>query len=213
MAKKKKSAKSNKRQAYGITVLKASHKKVRQLKEIHAPEIHGNKFWTSSWLIMDYLEQQGLPPKARVLEAGCGWGLAGIYCAKRYDAMVTGVDADDAVFPYLDLHAAVNGVQIETMKSRFEDIKKKVLSSQDILLGSDVCFWENMVDPLYKLVGKAIKAGVQQVILADPGRPPFEEMCGRCVDTFGGVTQPWAVEEPVRASGTLLIVGSLPHKD
>ena len=213
MAKKKKNTKTTKRHAYGITVLKASHKKVRRLKKDYEPEIHGNKFWTSSWLIMDYLEQQGLPCKARVLEAGCGWGLAGIYCARRYDAVVTGVDADDAVFPYLDLHAAVNEVQVKTVKSRFEDIKKKVLARQDILLGSDVCFWDNMVEPLYKLVDKAVKVGVQQVILADPGRPPFEEVCRRCVDKFGGITQEWAVEEPVRASGTLLIVGSLPHKD
>ena len=211
MAKKKKSAKKTERQAYGITVLKASHKKVRQLKKQHDPEIHGNKFWNSSWLIMDYLEHQGLPHKARIMEVGCGWGLAGMYCAKHYDAVVTGVDADDAVFPYLDLHAEVNGVRVKTVKSRFEDLKKKALAKHDVMLGSDICFWDSMVDPLYKLVSKALKAGVQQVILADPGRPPFEEVCRRCAEKLGGITKQWTVEEPIRASGSLLIVGALPH--
>ncbi len=212
MAKKKKGEKTTKREAYGITVLKASHKKVRQLKKEYEPEIHGDKFWNSSWLLMDYLEHQGLPYQARVMEVGCGWGLAGMYCAKHYGAVVTGVDADDTVFPYLDLHAEVNGVQVKTMKSQFENLKKKLLAKQDVVLGSDICFWDNMVDPLYKLVRRAVKAGVQQVVLADPGRPPFEEVCQRCTEKLGGGTKEWSVEEPVRASGTLLIVGSLPQK-
>ena len=210
MPKTKKSAKKTLRQAYGITVLKASHKQVRQLKRRHDPDIHGNKLWNSSWLIMDYLEHQGLPPGARVMEVGCGWGLAGIYCAKRHGAVVTGIDADPKVFPYLDLHCRLNEVEVETLESRFESVKKKLLAQQDVILGSDICFWDSMADPLFKLVRKAVKSGVQQVILADPGRPPFEEVCRRCADGLGGVTKEWHVEEPVRASGTLLLVGSLP---
>ena len=119
--KKKKEAKSTERQAYGLTVLKASHRKIRQLKRKHEPEIHGNKLWTSSWLIMDFLEQQGLPKKPRVMEVGCGWGLAGIYCAKRHRASVLGIDADENVFPYLDLHAEVNGVKLQGIISWFDN--------------------------------------------------------------------------------------------
>lgn len=212
MAKTKKSARKTVRQAYGITVLKASHKHVRQLKRQHEPEIHGNKLWNSSWLIMDYLEHQGLPTGARVMEVGCGWGLAGIYCAKRYGAVVRGVDADPNVFPYLELHTRINEVEIETLQSRFENVKKTLLAQQDVVLGSDICFWESMADPLFKLIRKAVRSGVQQVIVADPGRPPFEDVCRRCSDELGGVTKDWHVEEPVRASGTLLLVGSLPTR-
>ena len=210
MPKKKKRAKKTERQAYGITVLKAADKRVRKLKKEHEPSIHGNKFWTSSWLIMDYLEHQGLPPSSRVMEVGCGWGLAGIYCAKRYGAVVTGVDADPAVFPYARLHAEINGVEMKIVEAKFEELKKKILGRQDVILGSDVCFWDSMVDPLYKLVKKAVKAGVQQVILGDPGRPPFEEVCRRCAEELGGITKNWAVAEPSSVSGTLLIVGALP---
>jgi RNA polymerase sigma-70 factor (ECF subfamily) len=45
---------------------------------------------------MDYLEHQGLPRETRVMEVGCGWGLAGIYCAREHGARVTGLDADSA---------------------------------------------------------------------------------------------------------------------
>ena len=208
--KKKKGAKSTKRQAYGLTVLKASHKSVRKLKSKHEPEIHGNKFWTSSWLIMDYLEQQGLPKGSNVMEVGCGWGLAGMYCAKRFNANVTGIDADDAVFPYLDLHAELNGVRVKTVKAHFQNVKKDMLGKQDLLLGSDICFWDNMIDPVYKLIRRAIKAGVRQVIVADPGRPPFHKVAERCAEKMGGITQEWEVKKPINADGSLLIVGSLP---
>jgi len=210
MAKKKKGATKIERQAFGITVLKAADKRVRKLKKKFEPSIHGNKFWNSSWAIMDYLEHQGLPEKARVMEVGCGWGLAGIYCAKNFGAKVIGLDADAAVFPYLELHAKINGVQIETMRCKFEEVKKKVLARQDVILGSDICFWDEMVDPVFKLIEKAIRAGVQQIILADPGRPPFNEMSERCAAEMGGEVKEWEVEDPVEASASLLIIGSLP---
>ena len=211
MAKKKrKKEKETERQAYGITVLKAADKRIRKLKQDHEPSIHGDKFWTSSWAIMDYLEQQGLPKKTRVMEAGCGWGLAGIYCARNHGAIVTGLDADAAVFPYLKLHAEINDVEIEPICSRFEELKKKALARQDVIIGADICFWDEMIEPLFKMVKKAVKAGVQQIIIADPGRPPFNEMSERCVAQFGAEIKEWEVEEPVKASAYLLLIGSLP---
>jgi len=209
--KKKKKDKKTERQAFGITVLKAADKRIRKLKKDHEPAIHGNKFWSSSWAIMDYLEHQGMPPKARVMEVGCGWGLAGIYCAKNHGAKVTGLDADPHVFPYLDLHTEINGVEIETMWSKFEKIKKKDLAKQDILIGADICFWDEMTDPVYKMVKKAVRAGVQQVIIADPGRPPFNEMANRCVVELGAEIKEWEVEDPVKATTFLMIAGSLPE--
>ena len=48
------------------------------------------------------------------MEIGCGWGLLGIYCAKKYDSRVISVDLDAEVFPYLELHTRVNDVEIST---------------------------------------------------------------------------------------------------
>ena len=209
MAKKKKTPKTNERHAFDVTILKASHPRIRQLKKDHEPELHGDKFWGSSYLLMDFLEHQGLARDTHVTEVGCGWGLAGIYCAKKFGARVTGVDADPKVYPYLHLHAEINAVTIRTRTGRFEGLKKKQLADEDLILGADICFWDNMVDPLYKLICKAMKAGVQQVVVADPGRPPFDEVCERCQKELGGEVKEWSVDEP-RARGWLLVVGSLP---
>jgi len=211
MAKKGKKEKKTERQAFGITVLKAADKRIRKLKKEHEPAIHGNKFWSSSWVIMDYLEHQGLPPKTRVMEVGCGWGLAGIYCAKNHGAKVIGLDADPNVFPYLNLHAKINDVKIKTMCSKFEEIKKKDLAKQDILIGADICFWDEMTEPVYNMVSKAVEAGAQQVIIADPGRPPFDKMANRCVTELGAEIKEWKVDDPVKATAFLMIAGSLPE--
>lgn len=211
MARKKATAKSTERHAFGITVLKAADHRVRRLKQEHEPSIHGNKMWTSSWAVMDYFEYQGLPPATRVMEVGCGWGLAGIYCARRYGARVVGVDADEAVFPYLQLHAGINGVEIETRCRRFEELSAADLAGQDVLIGADICFWDEMTDPVHQLVREAVRQGVQQVIVADPGRPPFTRMSERCVAELDAEVKEWEVDAPVRASAYLMIVGSLPQ--
>ena len=67
MAKKKN--KKTTRQAYGVTVLKAAHPMVRARKREHAPGIHGNKFWNSSWCVMDFLAHQGLPAEIQENDA------------------------------------------------------------------------------------------------------------------------------------------------
>ena len=64
---------------------------------------------------MDYLGCQGLPEGVKVLEVGCGWGLAGIFCAKHFRAVVTGVDADlKGLGLQGNVHTKIQGnVQIE----------------------------------------------------------------------------------------------------
>ena len=95
---------------YGVHVYRSRHKKIRQLKHQHSPCYHGFRVWPSSWLLMDFFERTNLPKGTRVMEVGCGWGLGGIYCAKKYGAAVTGVDKDPQVFPYLLLHAEINSI-------------------------------------------------------------------------------------------------------
>ncbi len=208
--KKQKSEKKTEHQAYGVTVLRSTHSEIRALKKDHEPEIHGDKLWNSSYLIMDYLQHQGMPSPARVLEVGCGWGLLGIYCAKQFGAEVTGVDADPNVFPYLHAQAAANNVTITTRKSRFESLGKGHLQKYDLMLGGDICFWDELIDPVYKLARRAVKAGVDQIIIADPGRPPFDEVCAMAEKKLGGEIIEWEVKSPTKAKGWLLIIGGLP---
>ncbi|MFH1488160.1 MAG: methyltransferase domain-containing protein [Pseudomonadota bacterium] len=196
--------------SHGITVFLSSHPDIRRLKRRYSASFHGNKFWASSWLIMDFLKKQGLNEGIRVLEVGCGWGLAGVYCARMHKALVTAIDIDPEVFPYLHLHAAANKVEVKTMKRGFSGLRTRDLRAYDLILGADICFWDSMVNPLKNLINRALSAGVSAILLADPGRPPFQELGAHFSRKGRGEIMDWAVRRPRPIHGALLKIGSLP---
>jgi predicted nicotinamide N-methyase len=153
---------------------------------------------------MDYFERTGLEQGSRVLEIGCGWGLASIYCARKHKALVTGADIDRNVLPYAMLHAEINGVDVSFTRKGFESLRQKDLEGFDVLLGADICFWENMTRPLKNLIKRAQKAGVKEILISDPVRSPFEELCdyfsGRCE----GEVLDWTASEPREILGRIL---------
>jgi predicted nicotinamide N-methyase len=195
------------RHAFGLTILAPSHPEVRRLQQTAArPSLHGQKVWPTSFVLLDYLQQRGVAPQTRVLELGCGWGLVGIACAKTFQAHVTGLDADAAVFPYLQLHAQRNGVHIATRQGTFADLAPQELAAFELIVGADICFWEDLVDPLYRLVRHGVAVGVAEILVADPGRPPFDELCARCLQHGDAEVLAWATTTPVKESGRILRV-------
>ena len=194
----------NEIRAYGIRVLLSHHPLIRKLKREHIPTSHGNKFWTSSWLLMDYFKRHGLSRRSPVMEVGCGWALAGIYCAKRHGALVTAVDIDPDVFPFSRLHADMNGVRISLMKKSFNDLRTRDLKDVDILIGADICFWDEMVGPLKRLFQRALRAGVGLILVADPVRSPFEELCEYFITKGTGKLLDWNVNRPRPIQGRIL---------
>src|SRR5215470_13675609 len=185
------------RHAFGLTILSPSHPEVRRLQHaVVQPSLHGQKVWPTSFVLLDYLCQRGVSPQARLLDLGCGWGLVGIACAKRFQAQVTGFDADAAVFPYLQLHAQRNGVQIATRHGTFADLAPQELAAFDFIVGADICFWEDLVDPLYQLVRHSVAAGVAEILVADPSRPPFDDLCARCVQQGDVAVLTWTTPTP-----------------
>lgn len=197
------------RRAYGVKILNSNHPEIRRLKrEGNVAEIHGNKFWNSSFLVMDYLKKNPLKKNVRILEIGCGWGLLSIFCARTFDARVTGIDADENVLPYFQLHADLNDVMVTGKRMTFQQLSVEKLEAFDVIVGADICFWDEMAGLLHNLVRRAMKAGVKQVMIADPCRPPFTDLTERCRKTFGGqvdVVEKW-LTRPVHASGEILIV-------
>ena len=196
------------RQAFGLKILNAHHKDVRRLKrEGYVAEIHGNKLWNSSFLIMDHLRKHPLPEGSRVLEIGCGWGLLGLFCAGRFGCEVHGIDADDNVLPYLQLHADLNNLSMSAEKKTFEKLTVDYLSSFDVILGADICFWDEMTGALFNLINRAKKAGVRQVLISDPCRPPFTDLVEKCQGRYDDVVvEQKHLTRPIRASGEILIV-------
>lgn len=201
---------SDKRTAFGVKILNSNHKEIRRLKrEGHVAELHGNKFWNSSFLIMDYLKKNPLRKRTRVLEIGCGWGLLGIYCAKEFNARVTGIDADENVLPYLAAHAEINQVKVDGKKMSFHQLSVEKLKGYDLIVGADICYWDEMARTLFNLIQRAKKAGVKQVMISDPCRPPFTDLVEKCRNKYleddVEVIERF-LKRPVKASGEILIV-------
>ena len=193
--------------AFGIDVLKSTHKTIRKLKAFEdQPEIHGNKFWGSTLLIMDYFKENPPEKGLKVLEVGCGWGLTGIYFAKNHQAEVMSTDADPLVFPYLLAQADHNKVSIETKKSFFRQFTIKELSQYDLVVGADICFWEELTDELHKFTKRCVKAGVKKIVIADPERDPFFDLYHRIEDEFSVELESRSLTKPRRASGSLIII-------
>ena len=72
------------------------------------------------------------------------------------------LDADAAVFPYLQLHAQRNGVHLATRHGTFADLTP-----------------QELVAPVYQLVCHRVTVGVAEILVADPGRPPFDALCAQ----------------------------------
>ncbi len=191
---------------YGLRIFRARDKEVRSLKRIHKPSTYGFRIWTSSWLLMDFLRLRRLSGGSRVMDLGCGWGLAGIYCAKKYGADVTGVDMDSQVFPFLRLHAEANGVKIHTLVRRFGEVSSHDLKGMNFLIGSDICFWDTLVNPLIDLIDRAFEEGVQLVLIADPGRGAFIDLGDHFIRKSQGEFIDWSVDSPHHITGRILAI-------
>jgi hypothetical protein len=63
------------------------------------------------------------------------------------------------------------------------------------------------VDPLYQLIRYGMAAGVAEILVADPGRPSFDELCARCLQQGDAEVRAWATPPPVRERGQFLRVG------
>ena len=191
----------------GVTMPTGSHPAIRKVRRQGVqPSIHGNKLWKSSCLLMDYLNKHRPEHCASVIDVGCGWGVSGIWCARTLGSSVTSVDADPDVFPYLQATAELNKVELTPLVSRFEKLTTKQLSKFDMLIAADICFWDELVKPVYNMVNRAVNAGVKHILIADPERAPFYEMAERCVQRHCADIVDWQTRSPIEARGAIMVI-------
>ena len=191
----------------GVTMPTGSHPVIRKVRRQGTqPSIHGNKLWKSSCLLMDYLNKNRPEHCGKVIDVGCGWGVSGIWCAKTLGAEVTSVDADPDVFPYLEATAALNGVTTTPLVSRFEKLSTQQLSEFDMLIAADICFWDELVNPVFNMVKRAVNAGVKQILIADPERSTFFDMAQRCEDRYCAEIIDWQTSTPIKAKGAIMVL-------
>ena len=191
----------------GLKILRSSHPDVRKIKrEQQGHSAHGNKVWRSSFALIDYLETYPIEAASNVLEIGCGWGLSGLFLTKNQGANVTGIDIDATVQPYFELQNSMNGCDIAFQERGFESLKKDELRNYQYIIGSDICFWDEMTEPLFELLQKATESDVKKILIADPGRPPFWALVDRCAETFNSEVITRRLYSPWKSEKYILVI-------
>jgi predicted nicotinamide N-methyase len=192
----------------GVKALRASHPGVRRLKRQQRghSSAHGNKVWRSSFVLMDYLTTYPPEQGSRVLDIGCGWGLTGLFLAKQYAAEVTGIDIDESVAPFLALQADINKCEMEFQARGFETLTGGELANYQTVIGTDICFWDELTQPLFDLLKLAISAGVERIIIADPGRPPFWDLVDRSVVALDAEVVTRRIYDPWKTEKYILVI-------
>lgn len=189
--------------SHGIRLLLSNHKKIRKLKKDHIPWNHGYKVWPTSWLLIDYLKKNRLIAGQRILDLACGWGLSGIFCAKTFSSKVTSVDGDKEVCPYVKLLAEINKTEVNFSHVDINKVGINMLKDIDVIIGSDICFHKELIDPLRRLIKRAKRASVSQVYISDPGRGPFDELADHFTDQEGAEVIDWKTTKPVNVQGRI----------
>lgn len=186
----------------GIEIYSADHPEIIALeKSLEDPSIHGDKVWEASFVMMDFLNQFPLPQSSNILEIGCGWGVLSCYLAHHFQANVSGLDADEAVQPYYEFHARKNNVSPQFIHGTMDSMTIEKLTMYSVLIGCDICFWDSLKEDWQELITRASKAGVNEVYITDPGRPPFWDLVDYCEKHFSAniwsheTSEPYDIEE------------------
>lgn len=155
----------------------------------------------------------GVGDAKTILDLACGWGLPGIFCAKVFNASVTWIDGDEEVYPYLELLAEKNGVPANFMKMDINKVGRSILRDIDVVIASDICFCDTMIDPLRRFINRARSASVSHIFISDPGRWPFDDLAKLFINYDGTELVEWRVTDPVNTKGKILKISfPLPKK-
>lgn len=191
--------------AHGLTFLQPKHPSIKAIRKAHGDaNLHGTKVWDSSFVLMDFLLLEPIPAGRVVFDIGCGWGPTTLFLAKSFQSRVLSIDADASVEPYLQLHGELNGVTPVFWQRRLNQLKADDLAMADTLLGGDICFWDSLRDDWKKLIKRAQKAGVRQVLIADPGRQPFHDLTEWAKKTWQAELWEHSIRAPIKASKYIL---------
>lgn len=163
---------------HGLSYYTGSHPKIRLLnKKNSRPTEFGNKVWDTSLVFIDFLSQRNFNLNEKsVLEIGSGWGLLGLFLTKYFGCKVTCTDLDEKVLPIVQTQAELNQLTIKTEHKSFNQILDEDLKNINVLVGAEVCYSEKAASDLNQLIIRACKVNVQQIFIADPGRPDFLDL-------------------------------------
>lgn len=168
----------------GLKYFTGNHPIVKSYSKVSLRPIDfGHKVWASSLVFIDFLSKNDFSlSDKKILEVGCGWGILGLYLAKKFncDALLT--DKDDKVLPLVHSHAELNNLKVDTAAASFTSLTDDQLSRTNAIFGVEVCYSQEAATDLSNLFARACKLGVQQIFIVDPGRPDFLDIV--CKNTY-----------------------------
>ncbi len=133
---------------------------------------------------MDYLSDHPPRERAEALDIGCGWGAVSTLLAKNLAAKVIALDIDPLMEKILGLHCELNNCHVSFLNRNLESLNAGDLEPFELIVATDICFWDSTVQDNFKLLRFAINAGCKRILIADPGRPPFWELVDLCAKQF-----------------------------
>ncbi len=134
--------------------------------------------------MMDYLSDHPPRKRADALDVGCGWGAVSTLLAKNLAAKVIALDIDPLMEKILGLHCELNNCDVSFLNRNLESLNSEELEPFELIVATDICFWDSTVQDNFKLLHFAIDAGCERILVADPGRPPFWELVDLCAKQF-----------------------------
>jgi predicted nicotinamide N-methyase len=166
---------------HGTKIYMATHPEIRNcFYRESRPTEFGDKVWSMTLRMMNFLEDNDYET---ILDIGCGWGLLGIHLARIKGAKVTCVDLDPLLEPLVLKHARLNCVDVEFKRASFLELAKDKLN-YDLIVGSEICYNEEVCVELCRLVDSASRNGTKQLLIADPGRPDFDDLFEYCEEQY-----------------------------
>jgi len=128
-------------------------------------------FWAFAWpggqgLARYVLDHPDEVRGKRVLDFGCGGGIAAIAAHKAGAARVLACDIDPLAQLAAEMNAGANGATLEIMG---EIDMQKPFRKVDVILAGDVCYQQAMSATVTRWLRLSAEAGAR-VLIADPGR-------------------------------------------
>jgi len=136
--------------------------------------------WPAALALAEWVTVSGEPAGKRVLELGCGTAAPGIAAARAGGTRVLCTDYDPLALRMAAHNARMNGcATLET--GRLDWYRPALQERFDLLLGSEIVYFEKSFPPLLSVLLRAAAPGAR-ILLSDQERPQmavFLRMCSR----------------------------------
>jgi hypothetical protein len=73
-------------------------------------------------------------------------------------------------------------------------------------MGSDICFWDEMTNPLFDFIQQSVEAGIKKILISDPGRPPFWALAELCSETLNSEIITRRIYQPFKSEKYILVI-------